>query len=80
MDEKTIGLTMLGVVVIIAVVGLILVVPATAKTHQIYPGGVYKTVTVTQYPKGIAQVDRPDLEVEKAMPGYETQYQTVQAS
>jgi len=80
MEEKTVALAILGVVVIIAVVGLILVVPANAKAHQEYPGGVYSPAAVTQYPKGIGYAERPLLEVEETMPVYEApSYPTVNA-
>lgn len=80
MEEKTVALAILGVVVIIAVVGLILIVPANARIHQEYPGGVYNPTTVTQYSKGIGYAERPMLEVEYAVPVKESpSYYTVNA-
>jgi hypothetical protein len=81
MEEKNVALMILCVVVIIAIVGLVLMFSntASARVLQPYPGGVVQPTYVTESPGMPMQAYRSQLEVEQAMPDYETPYQTAYA-
>ena len=80
MEEKSVALVMLCVVVIIAIVGLVLIFASTAsaRVQAPYPGGVIYQSAVTESPGMPIQQYRTPLEVEPAMPDYTPPYyQTV---
>ena len=55
MEEKSVALVILGVVVIIAIVGLVLLfsTSATARSNQPYPGGVIQQTPPVQESPGM---------------------------